>query len=257
MVRDASVWLAAALLAYAVAVNAAWWASERAPASLGRRIDAFLAVSRWLYLGGLPLAALGTGVMPLWLAGWTMPASWPVAVAGALLAAGIGAAVLGVAANDGPESARGSDRPGGGRRRPSFERLGACCADVVLREAHWGFVRAGVVAAAPGWFAVPGGAYVALGQALILGLLFAEIWVHPHARHAAIDPDGASAASALGVAAAASHLGWMIAGTAGAGLAAHAVVALVALRYPPGGTTPKPSISPDRPMAVIEPTIVG
>lgn len=256
MVRDASVWLAAALLAYAVAVNAVWWAGERAPASRGRRIDAFLAVSRWLYLGVLPLAALGMGVMPLWLAGWTMPSSWPVAVTGALLAAGIGAAILRVAA-DVPPAERSYGRSGEGRRRSSFERLGACCADVVLREAHWGFVRAGVVAAAPGWFAVPGGAYVGLGQALVLGLLFAEIWVHPYARHAAMAPDGARAASAIGVAAAASHLGWMLAGTAGAGLAAHVVVALVALRYPPAGTTAPPADALDRPMAVIEPTIVG
>lgn len=222
MIRDATVWLAASLVAAAVVANVAWWAGERAPARRAERMDAGAAVFRWLYLGALPLVALGTGVAPLWLAGWVVPASWPAAVAGAFVAAGAGAAAIRL-----PVAGRTGGPAGVVPLRRTPARIAAALADVVLREAHWGFVRAGVVAAAPGWFAVPGGTRIGLGQLAILGVLVLEFWAQPQRRQLATDPDGPAAA--IGASAAASHLGWLLAGSAWAGLAAHTIVALVAL----------------------------
>lgn len=221
---DPTVWLGAALLGQAIVVHAAWWAVEYGGSERVRRVDAALAVGRWLYMGVLPLLAVALGVAPLSLAGWV----WPNPIGRAVYMAAV-AAVLGAGAVVAPARVARPPRPArlphpSGGRGPAW--LADRASDVVLREAHWLFVRAGVVAAAPGWFALPGGTHAALGQAVIGALLVLEAWANPVVRDAARTPSGRWAAAQLGAAAAASHLGWVLGGSAACGLAAHVVVAL-------------------------------
>lgn len=223
MTHDPTVWLGASLAAYAVAVNGAWWAVAHGPAARAARVAAALAVARWLYLGALPLAAVGLGVAPLWLAGWIPPPDRWAAFVGATVAG-----LAGVAAVVGPWRAAAARSAAAGlppAARPGAAAIGARAADVVLHEAHWGLVRAGVVAAAPGAFALPGGTLTGIGQLAVAALLLGEVLAHPWLRHRALDAQGAWGVGRLGVAAAASHLGWTLGGTAAAGLAAHVLVA--------------------------------
>lgn len=239
MAHDPTVWLAASLVVGAVAVNAAWWAAAHGPPERAARIAAALAIGRWLYLGGVPLAAVGLGVAPLWLSGWISPAvPWVTGVAATAAAAAGAAAVVVPWRLAGIGCAVAGGTPQGG-----FALLGVRAGDVVLREAHWGLVRAGVVAAAPGWFALPGGAAAGVGQLAVLVLLVGEALANPWLRHAVADRDGAWSFGRLAAAAAASHLGWALGGAAVAGLAAHLAVAIAAAVVERGayGAPPVPS----------------
>lgn len=246
MTHDPTVWLGASLAAYAVAVNAAWWAVAHGPADRAARVAAGLAAARWLYLGGLPLAAVALGVAPLWLAGWIRPSD-PLAALGGALVAGL----AGAAAIVGPwrAAAARTAAPRGPAAVPfDAATVGRRAADVVLHEAHWGLVRAGVVAAAPGAFALPGGTLTGIGQLAVAALLLGELLAHPWLRHRALDAQGAWPVARLGVAAAASHLGWTLGGTAAAGLAAHAVVVAAVVAVETGAVVgrfvPRPNERP-------------
>lgn len=227
MQYDPTAWLGAAILAQAVAVNAGWWMAEQGDPTRARRVDGALALGRWLYMGALPLLAVALGVTPLWMSGWLWPAQYGRAIGMAALAAALGAAAVALPAR----LARPPRLPSGPRAAWLADRA----TDVVLREAHWSFVRAGVVAAAPGWFALPAGTHAALGQAVVGALLLLEAWANPAVRHAAQAPAGRWSAAQLGAAAAASHLGWVLGGSAACGLAAHVVVALAAAWLGPRG----------------------